>query len=317
MFYISCKDSMFYGVTDTEDNVTEMYTIELITKFIRYGFVIHGVNLKPDFKNRMSKSGKLYSSFIKNLTPDDVVIRCKSNNVLNDFVSTINPYLAKLKLLGVSDYNAKVKKIQDEAISFGIINNRNQLSIDINAQKLYIKSPMFNTFVDFKSGETIDKVDACDKKVAELSKLGSEALRNITLKVTDDLSITMHDVIEEISIVDNYRYNPDDIIYIGITPSNRMLKVWLGSSIYSVKIDTVEKVRANKDKILGTKVEKVYGFDYYIRSNYNSKSKKWMISKFTKKHIQTYGYAYEVVNKMKEKYKTLHDVYCSPEYWRH
>lgn len=291
MLYISCKKGDLYGVMDTDDGVVEMYSVDEIINFKKSGLDIRGISLDK---------GK-------------VIIYCKSDNILNDFIKSIKSTLAMLSLFGVSEREAKIRKIQDLAVSYGIVLVPTQLSIDIDRHKLFIKSSAFNTFVDYETGGTIKKLDVCDKNVASLSRLGIEAFSNITLKVGQDLTITMNDLIKEVFEVVNFfewDYHTDfkDVQYIGITPSNRMFKILVDYTLYSVRLDLLEKVISNADKILNTKVEKMYGFEDYIKTEIRKRNKSFLVSKFSKKSYKATT-VNGLINKLKDKYPTLHDVY--------
>lgn len=276
MFFIQYRKNNLYGVTDTSDGITEWYTIEQIREYINQGVAIKG---------------------LRNSIP-----LCKSDYIIKDFTEAIRPLLAKLKVLGVHSNHDIVNHIVKLAIEFGIIENVSQFHIDINTEKVLIKS-YFDHIIDYskEGNKVIDKIDVCNKEVSKLSKLGIEAFNHITLKVGNDV-ITLSDLINEISVASANSLLPEDIWYIGITPSNKMFKIMANGRYISVKISTVEYIKENKYKILGTKVSKVSGFGQYINDLCIYSNKSWGISKMS---IKSYSTGID----LKEKYPTIHDVY--------
>lgn len=276
MFFIQHRKNNLFGVTDTSDGITEWYTIEQIREYINQGVAIKG---------------------LRNGIP-----LCKSDYIIKDFTEAIRPLLAKLKVLGVHSNHDIVNHIVKLAIEFGIIENVSQFHIDINTEKVLIKS-YFDHIIDYsKDGnKVIDKIDVCNKEVSKLSKLGIEAFNHITLKVGNNV-ITLSNLINEISYASANSLVPEDIWYIGITPSNKMFKIMANGRYISVKVSTTDYIKENKYKILGTKVFKVSGFGQYINDLCINNKKGWGISKMS---IKSYSTGID----LKEKYPTIHDVY--------
>lgn len=287
MFYISSKKGDKYGVTDTKDKAEEFYTLEEIKHYCNSGIDIRGYN--------------------------NGMVKCISDNVLNDFTRAVKSIVAKLKLLNVTERNERIKRVRELALQFGVIENANELSVDIEGYKLFLNSPAYNTFIDYYTGDMIQKIDVCDKRVADLSRLGEKAFDNITLKVGKDLIITMHDVLNEIQKVENTGYKTihnNVVHYIGITPTNRMFKVFVGDNLFSVKVDLYDKVKQDYKKIKSTKVKKHVNFLRYLDKVLSSPHKQdFVISKFTTKNIVLIGRLDVIIGNLKDKYPTLHDVY--------
>lgn len=276
MFFISAFKDNKYGVTDTRDRVTEWYSLEQLKEITARGIQIKGISAKG-------------------------IPYCKSDNILNDFMVSIKPRLAKLRLVGINDRSAITNDIINFAMECGIIAFKDHLVIDISNEKVLLKG-YYNTILDYSDKQVIDKVDVCDKYVTKLSRLGIEAFNYITLSLKDGTIITLADIVSKMCYL--FSFDASKIRYIGITPSNKMFKFFIGyDKVVSVKVDTADYIISNKDKILSIKTEQFFNFKSYIRSFGNSPD-RWGISKMSiKPYTNMYG--------LKQKYPTLHDVYVS------
>ena len=242
----------------------------------------------------------------------DIVIKCKEGmSLAESYINETSQAFARMKLMGNTSGGDR-EALYQLAKEYGVVNNDEEFSVDLD-KSIVAFGGEFNMIVTYdgiNKGDTKREVDIRDKDVSRLFHLGEACFGMIYLYVdTQDktVKVTLKDIIDELRKISD---DIDDIQYIGITPSNNMFKIIAYDSCYSLKVDLMSKILKNKDKILGTKVTKLYGFVPYIKS-LNENSGLWGISKVSLKT----GKAYLDNRTLHSKYPTLHDVYVDKAFY--
>ena len=287
MFLVISRKGNLIGVLDTSDGVTEYFTEEQL-RSIRTKIDIGGI----------SPSGKIY---------------CKSESVLTDFINEAQSLIARYLILKVDDKTREYENILNIARKYGLAEESKDISFDFKNKSLILHK--LGIVVPYESADNLSivtELDVCDKDVVKLSRLGSSAFDYITIYIGNykyKLSYLL-DLLNLISV--QLRY--DNIFYIGITPSNKMFKVILlfkGQAIcVSVKFDTLGVLRRDFHKIISAKVDSFGNFIEYARRYVasNKPDTEAVITKVTVKSMTSWT-SKELYKRIKEKYKTLQDVY--------
>lgn len=287
MFLVISRKENLIGVLDTSDGVTEYFTEEQL-QLIRTKIKIGGI----------SSSGKIY---------------CKSESVLTDFINEAQSLIARYLILKVDDKEKEYENILNIARKYGLAEEAKDISFDFKNKSLILHK--LGIVVPYESADNLSivtELDVCDKDVVKLSRLGSSAFDYITMYVGNykyKLSYLL-DLLNLISV--QLRY--DNIFYIGITPSNKMFKIILISGAkaicISAKFDTLGVLRRDLHKIISAKVDSFGNFIEYARryAASNKPDTEAVITKVTVKPMSSWT-SKELYKRVKEKYKTLQDVY--------
>lgn len=284
MYYISGFVNGQYKVTDTKDNVTELYTKEQIYKMIKL--------MKLDIRGTTVTGN------------GDLFIPCKSEDFLIDFAKSISRTVVQLKLAGYKgNFNDEITK---KAQQFGVVDKGQNITLDLdnNAVILPIQNAMmqFDSNGNYRIATKSNRINILDSDVASYSKLGEKAFDYMYLDI-DGREYSMSELIHCINGIFS-TFTPRDIQYIGITPSNKMFKFKTGYYIYSVKFGTKKDLLDMREKILNMKAEQPSQFLRYVRNTASMNNIfSLAVIKITEKsyHLSVEG--------LKQKYKTLHDVY--------
>lgn len=287
MFLVISRKENLIGVLDTSDGVTEYFTEEQL-RLISTRIKIEGI----------SSSGKIY---------------CKSESVLTDFINEAQSLISRYLILKVDDKAREYENILNIARKYGLAEEAKDISFDFKNKSLILHK--LGIVVPYESADNLSivtELDVCDKDVVKLSRLGSSAFDYITMYIGNNkykLSYLL-DLLNLISV--QLRY--DNIFYIGITPSNKLFKVILlfkGQAVcVSVKFDTLGVLRRDLHKIISAKVDSFGNFIEYARryAASNKPDTEAVITKVTVKPIKSWD-SKELYKRIKEKYKTLQDVY--------
>lgn len=275
-----------YLIYDTDDNGTELVSYWNLVGFAKQGVTVSNLQLGDNKWNITD------TSFI--------------DSQLELFKSKGNVALTKMIVMR-KDIEEQKKILSELAAKLGLIPKGTKLSIDINTGKVIFPWQGFiYTFRGEDTGSKIEKIDVCNEKVVELSKLGFDAFNYMMLNLgtkQQPIWVNLRDCFHELKSYDS-RFDENYINYIGITPSNRMFKIYFyNDMIYSVQFCTFNDLNSNYDKILklGTTDS---DFAYYVRSKiYNNDKDGVCICKVSRK---TYKAS---ISKLKEKYSTLQDVF--------
>ena len=257
MFFIQYRKDNLFGVTDTSDGVTEWYTIEQIREFLNSGVDIKG---------------------LRNGIP-----LCKSDYIIKDFTEAIRLSLAKFKLLGEQRTWDITMYIKNLAVEFGVVEDIMQISMDLVAETVLIEG-YFNLIIDYskEGNKIIDKVDVFNEEVPRLSKLNTGVLNHITLKVgRKNVILTISELINELSVMlDNY-FCLDDIEYIGISQSDKIVRILTENSYIPIKVSSRESIECGIR--LDNKIPRNLQahFDAYMEDWWYSSDLQWGISKIS------------------------------------
>ena len=293
MYYISGVQNGMYSITDTKDGVTEQITDSQLKSYIQQGVRILGIN--------KTKFG--------------TVVACKSDNVLKDFYEATYSTLAKLHLFKQDDRESKIQAIKKQALFYGLGETINDITVDVTHHSLVLKklNQIITWDTEEKKAETIKSIDVCDEKVVKLSELGIDAFKYMYLLV-DDTKVSMLSLCEEVAEITRRAFRYENIKYIGVTPGNKMFKFVVSSygdysDCYSIQFADYATFLKNYDKIKTAKVEKAWGFIGYITAKkmQGKGSKPFVVIKMSKKPYE--GRPDDIYRKLKDKYKTLQDVY--------
>lgn len=277
---IGVKDGA-YRILDSSDKVAEWIPSSTVIELVKNRVKINGLTVES-------------SDFISTV--------CNSTDAFEEFFKKVKITLAKLHLLQITDRTAKVNQIADLAKKYGFIDSKAEMAISIEDRTLiFVNLNRVLTWEDDCSYSTTQSVDVRSEECVKLSKLGTKAFDFMYLDI-EGKRITMTELLNEVKKVSN-DFKIDRIDYIGITPSNNMFKIKAWGDMYSVQFATVAKARTIQDKIIGTSVEKAYGFNSYVRESLRS-DKYFMCIKATLKPSK-----FRDLYELKTKYKTLHDVY--------
>ena len=253
MLYISGTDGTNYNVVDTNKGQNRVCTLQQIQEFTKQGIRIGGAKVLSD---------------------GNVVILCKSSNFLVDFAQSINRTLAALALISTQkDAQSQIKKVEQLAKDFGVIDLDDTLKIDLKGQTVLL--PYQDMIIKYdKSGNyditnNANMLNVVDPQVVNYSHLGFEAFNYMYLELGGK-KYTMTQLTQFLQKIDGH-FNPNAIVYIGITPSNRMFKFKLSNyDIYSVRYDTNENVLKESGKIKTRQATQSYGFEQYVRQLCNT-----------------------------------------------
>lgn len=288
MFYCTGvnKGKNTYLVYDTDDNGTELVSYYNLVGFAKQGITVSNLQLGNGVWNLID------TSFI--------------NSQLELFKSKGNTALTKMIVMK-KDVDQQKKILSELAASLGLIPKGTQLKIDIDSGNVIFPwQGYIYTFRGSEAGSKIEQIDVFDKKVVTLSKLGFDAFNYMMLNLGTKQEpnwVNLRDCFYELKSYDS-RFDENYINYIGITPSNRMFKIYFyNDMIYSVQFCTFDELNYNYDKILKLGTTDSY-FAYYVRSKiFNNDKDGVCICKVSRK---TYKAS---VSKLKEKYSTLQDVF--------
>ena len=292
MLYISGTDGTNYNVVDTKKGQNRVCSLVQIKELTSQGVKIGGVKILAD---------------------GNIVILCKSNNFLVDFAQNVNRTLAALALMSSQkDAQSQIKKVEQLAKDYGVLDTGDTLKIDLKGQTVLL--PYQDMIIKYdKNGNyeiinNVNMLNVVDPNVVSYSHLGFDAFNYMYLEVGGK-KYTMTELTTLLSQVDN-NFRPDQVTYIGITPSNRMFKFKLRyGDIYSVRYDVISKVQSEASKIKNLRVEQSYGFERYIYNlaqNTNVDPNGLGIIKCTRKTYSGASVAW-----MHQKYSTLQDVFIS------
>lgn len=281
MFIITGKIGNSCYILDTSDSIKELISLDDIQKTVNLGIKIYG----------LIQVNGVYYPF------------CKEENALKEFISKIKPTLARLKLSNKVTRDNIFDSIFNLAVKYGFVRYKTDLVIDIENNSLYIK-PLNHLYIYKNDGEfsEISKLNVCDKKVSSLSRLGTDALKYITLSINGE-EHTLKSLFNELMAVDSY-FKLDKIMYIGITPSNKMFKVITTWNTYTLQFGTVAQLNKIKNKILDSKIKMDEAFKYYVEDvSYSKNDDCVCILKFNiKKGLSS-------KEELHTKYSTLMDVF--------
>lgn len=271
-----------YRILDSSDKVAEWIPSSTVLNLVANKVKINGLTVEP-------------SGLISTV--------CNSTDAFEEFFKKVKITLAKLHLLKITDRTAKVNQIAELAKKYGFIDSKADMAISIEDRTLiFTKLSRVFTWENDCSYSTTQSVDVRSEECVKLSKLGTKAFDFMYLDI-EGKKITMTKLLAEVEKISHNDFSIERIEYIGITPSNNMFKIKAWGDIYSVQFATVDKAKTMQDKIIGTNVEKAYGFSRYVRESLNS-SKYFMCIKATLKPSK-----FRDLYELKAKYKTLHDVY--------
>lgn len=270
-----------YRILDSSDKVAEWIPSSTVLNLVANGVKINGLTVEP-------------SGLISTV--------CNNIDAFEEFFKKVKITLAKLHLLQVTDRTAKVNQIAELAKKYGFIDSKADMAISIEDRTLiFANLNRVLTWEDDCSYSTTQSVDVRSEECVKLSKLGTKAFDFMYLDI-EGKRITMTELLNEVKKVSN-DFRVDRIDYIGITPSNNMFKIKALGDMYSVQFATVAKAKTIQAKIIGTSVEKAYGFNSYVRESLRS-DKYFMCIKATLKPSK-----FRDLYELKAKYSTLHDVY--------
>lgn len=288
MFYCTgiSKDYNNYLILDTDDNGVEKVSLLSLVRYIKQGIVIENlvrVNSKFEFSSL------------------DYI-----NNLLNIFKEKSQNILTKLAILR-KDEDFGINELSKLAIKLGIIYKDERLRVDI--EKCVVIFPWQHCIYDFSklgNSNKIESIDVCDKRVVELSRLGFEAFNFMTLNLGTKTSpniANLYDCFKELHDFD-YEFSEKHIKYIGITPSNKMFKVYMSfSEIYSVQFCTLKELRSKFNKIKDLNTTSNSLRNYMQRKLLSGNDNDVVMCKVSQKRYR------KSIDELKEKYTTLQDVY--------
>lgn len=292
MFYCTgySEDYNTYLIYDTEDEGTEKVSRYDLLCYMNKGIIIE--NLTTNTKKPVLK--------------DNVFI----NEILGVFKKKGNNLLTRVIVLK-KDEQFCIQKLSELAISLGLIYKTEKLKVD--SSKSLVIFPWQHYIYNFKindcnsfSEEKIERIDVCNPKVVELSKLGFDAFNFMILNIGTKQSpnwVNLSTCFNELKDFDSY-FKEKNIWYIGITPNNRMFKVYMGMlEIYSVQFCTVKELRAKFNKIADLGTTDAEFWNYMQRKCNSGKDDDIAICKVSKKPYR------KTVKELKLKYSTLQDVY--------
>ena len=291
MLYISGNNGKEVNIVNTQTNQQRVCSIEQVREILIQGKRIGGAKLMSD---------------------KSVAILCQSPNFLHDFTKKILPTLATLALLSnKKDAASQISAIEDLAKEFGVIDLQDELKIDLKGQTILL--PYQDMLIKFDKNGNYDIVNnttmlnVTDPKVVSYSHLGFEAFKFMYLEVGGK-RYTMVELTQLLHNVNN-SFNPSDIKYIGVTPSNRMFKFWLrNGDIYSVQYNTIAKVREEAQKVKNISVSDYY-FKQYVTGLCNNTALDPNGLAIIKVSFKDYSNKMYDVADLHAKYKTLQDVF--------
>ncbi len=292
MLYISGTDGTNYNVVDTKKGQNRVCSLVQLKEFTSQGIRIGGIKVLAD---------------------GTIVVLCKSNNFLVDFAQSITRTLAKLALLtSQNDAQPQIKKVEQLAKDFGVLDTGDSLKIDLKGQTVLL--PYQDMIIKYdKSGNYeivnhVNMLNVIDPNVVNYSHLGFDAFNYMYLEVGGK-KYTMTELTNLLSQVDR-NFRSDQVTYIGITPSNRMFKFKLCyGDIYSVRYDVISKVKSEAAKIKNLKALQSYEFKQYVMRVAHDSSLDPNGLGIVKCTYKTYSGA--SVAFMHQKYSTLQDVFIS------
>lgn len=247
-------------------------------------------------------------------------IRKEVSAQLDEFKKIAELSVMKLFLLNGSNnylYQELVEGLAYTAQQLGLIENISQIKVDDKHKGIYFTNLGKIVTFDLEKMKTnsnvvtdMTDISVLDKNVAQLSKFGLDALEHMYLEIGDN-RVTVADLLLFMERILNTSF--ERVYYIGITPSNKLFKLVVGTNYsiecYSVAFgdeDTFMK-KKHANKLLSSNSESAYiryvngvgqGLPFYcIKFSYKDYSR------------QLYGSAEQISSSLKEKYKTLRDVY--------
>ena len=227
-----------------------------------------------------------------------------------------------LKLLFVN--NNKVvkedlfKQLYQVAYDLGLVVHQNQISVDaVNSGIFFSNLFRIVTFdvdkIQTNTNEvmTLCDLDVLDKNVIQLSRFGIDALEHIYLMINGN-KIYMRNLIDFMEKM--LETNFSQVLYIGITPSNKMFKFTVknkygDTDCCSVAFSDEETFFKKRSKLLSS--NSLFGYNLYVNSV--GFGQLFYCTKFSyKSYSYALGTTGEAVSRnLKQKYKTLRDVYIS------
>lgn len=287
---MNANASMFL-IQDTDDKGTEYIPRNMLLKYISQGAIIQ--NLYIDYYGGTNVTDVTYI-----------------NNLLEEFKRKASTNLIKMGMLKKLD-SEKVNKVTEIAYKLGLIPAGFNLEIDVNGCKVAL--PFQGFIYNFSITEGVEDseriisvIDVCDPKVVELSHIGFQAFDFMTLNIGDKknpIIVKLSDCFNEIRLYDD-SFNNQEIKYIGITPSNKMFKIYFSPwKIYSVQFTNGADLRENYAKIDKLGTTDGHFSRYLYRKQYSAGVSDICIAKVSRKQYNL------DVKGLKAKYKTLQDVY--------
>ena len=253
MLYISGTDGTNYNVVDTNKGQNRVCSLAQLQEITKQGKKVGGVKVLAD---------------------GSIVVLCKTSNFLVDFAQSINRTLAALALMNTQkDAATQIQKVEQLAKDFGVLDTGDSIKIDLKGQTVLL--PYQDMIIKYdKQGNyeitnNANMLNVVDPQVVNYSHLGFDAFNYMYLEVGGK-KYTMTQLTQFLQQVDS-SFNPSAIVYIGITPSNRMFKFKLSNyDIYSVRYDTNENVLKESGKIKTRQATQSYGFERYVRQLCNT-----------------------------------------------
>lgn len=247
-------------------------------------------------------------------------IRQEVNAKLEEFKKSAELSVMKLFMLNGANnymYDELVNGLTYTAQQLGLIVNSTQLKVDDTHKGIYFTNLGKIVTFDLEKMKTnsnvvtdMTDISVLDKNVVQLSKFGLDALEHMYLEIGSN-KVTVADLLLFIERIENISF--EQVYYIGITPSNKLFKLIVGT-VYAVECYSVAfgdedtfmtKKRANK--LLSGNSENAYV--NYVNSV--GPGMPFYCTKFSYKDYsrQLYGSAEQMSRSLKNKYKTLRDVY--------
>lgn len=227
-----------------------------------------------------------------------------------------------LKLLFVNN-NQVVKadlfqQLYKVAYDLGLVINQSQISVDaVNSGIFFSNLFRIVTFdvdkIQSNTNEvmTLCDLDVLDKNVVQLSRFGIDALEHIYMMISGK-KIYMKDLI--VFMERMLRTNFSQVLHIGITPSNKMFKFTIRDNFGDTKCCSVafsdeETFCKKRSKLLSSNSLD----NYFSYVNTVGNGQPFYCTKFSyKSYSYSLGTTGEAVSRnLKQKYKTLRDVYIS------
>ena len=270
-------------IFDTTDSVTEVVSYKQLQEYRKLGVVIANITLD---------NGCIQ------ITESSTI-----NNKLEEFKQKGNMQLTNLFLL-TQDVDKQKQSLTKIACRLGLIANGETLTVNIETgQVIFPWQGFIYTFRGDGAGNKVEKIDVCDMRVATLSKLGFEAFKYMLLNIGTKAEpnwVNLHECFEELRLYSGV-FDEVHITYIGITPSNKMFKIYTLGDVYSVHFTTKEVVSEKLNNILKLKTTDSR-FKDYLHKIKSKKPNSICIDKVSLK-------SYNSLSKVKAKYPTLQLVY--------
>ena len=278
-----------YLVYDTDDGVTECVGMSELYKYLSKGI---------QFSNLV-------------LNGENIVITDTSfvNSQLALFKKKGQVALTKLMVMK-KDQQFQVNELNKLAQKLGLTTKDYRLRFDLDNCLVAFDFQGFIYRFDMQSSDNVNanklsKINVCDESVVSLSKLGFDAFRYMMLNLgtkAEPNYTNLKECFDELAKVDP-DFDEKHISYIGITPNNRMFKVYMDKwEIYSVQFCDINEMDSKRDEIL--KLGTTQGrFREYIDYRWYMGGNKVAVQKVSRKQYK------KTVNELKKKYSTLQDVW--------